>query len=91
MNIGQVTIGTRWKKLDEVSNYSYELNSSYTIQNKGVEALQVCEASSIPQDDRVGFIVYSGQTIGYTKTKAEEYLWVRAFVDNAQFNVSEGM
>lgn len=89
-NIGQFKVGTEWKKLDEVTNFSYENNKDYTIQNKEYQALLVCEGADAPEGDNVGFILQTGQAFGYT-CKSGEYCWVRAYRNVAQFNISEGI
>lgn len=89
-NIGQFEVGKEWVKLDEVTGYTFEADSSYTIQNKGYEQLLVCEGAEAPTTKDVGFILLEGQALGYT-CKSGEYCWVRAISSYAQFNVSEGI
>ena len=89
-NIGQFIVGTEWTKLDEVTGYTFEADSSYTIQNKEYQPLLVCEGADAPTDKSVGFILQTGEAFGYT-AKSGEYLWVRAYQNFAQFNISEGI
>jgi len=89
-NIGQFKVKEEWKKLDEVTGYTFEADSSYTIQNKEYQALLVCEGAEAPTDRNVGFILQTGEAFGYT-AKSGEYLWVRAYQGFAQFNIAEGI
>lgn len=89
-NIGQFKVGKEWQKLDEVTGYTFESDSSYTIQNKEYQALLVCEGANAPTGKDVGFILQTGEAFGYT-AKSGEYLWVRAYQNVAQFNVAEGI
>ena len=89
-NIGQFKVGTEWTKLDEVTGYTFEANSSYTIQNKGGNALLVCEGASQPTEKEVGFVLGQNQAFGYT-AKSGEYLWIKAFFGTTSFNVAEGV
>ena len=89
-NIGQFQVGTEWQKLDDVTSYTYEADKSYTIQNKGYQALQLCEGANKPTEDRVGFIIQTGDKVGYT-CKSGEYCWVRSFQNKVQFNIAEGV
>ncbi len=89
-NIGQFKVGTEWKKLDEVTGFTFEVDSSYTIQNKEYQALLVCEGADAPTDKNVGFILQKGEAFGYT-AKSGEFCWVRAYHNVAQFNIAEGI
>lgn len=89
-NIGQFEVGTEWKKLDEVTDYTFEADKGYTIQNKGHDSLLLCEDANAPTENEVGFILQTGQAFGYT-CKSGEYCWVKAFSRKAQFNISEGI
>lgn len=89
-NIGQFRVGTEWTKLDEVTGYTFEEDSSYTIQNKEYQALLVYEGANAPTGKNVGFILQTGEAFGYT-AKSGEYLWVRAYQNFVQFNVAEGI
>ena len=89
-NIGQFTATTEWQKLDDLTGYTFENNKDYTIQNKGYNALLVCEGVSSPTIDDTGFILQSGESFGYT-CKSGEYCWIKAYSSESQFNVAEGM
>lgn len=90
-NIGQFRVGTEWTKLDDVTGFTFVADSTYTIQNKEYQALLVCEGENKPTEDKqVGFILQTGQALGYT-AKSGEYLWVRAYQGFAQFNIAEGI
>lgn len=89
-NIGQFKAGTEWKKLDEVTGYTFEADSSYTIQNKEYQPLLICEGADAPTGDNVGFIIKTNESFGYT-AKSGEFCWVRAYRNVAQFNVAEGI
>lgn len=89
-NIGQFKVGTEWKKLDEVTGYTFEADKSYTIQNKGYDALLICEGANSPTETGVGFVLQYGQAFGYT-CKSGEYCFIKAYSDKTEFNVSEGV
>lgn len=89
-NIGQFKVGEDWKKLDEITETTFNADSSYTIQNKGGNALLVCEGASKPTGKEVGFILGQNQAFGYT-AKSGEYLWVKSFSGTTFFNIAEGV
>lgn len=39
-NIGQFKVGKEWEKIDDLTGFSFVAESSYTIQNRGYQALQ---------------------------------------------------
>lgn len=89
-NIGQFKVGTEWKKLDEVTGFTFVADSSYTIQNKEYQPLLICEGAEAPTDKNVGFILQTGEAFGYT-AKSGEYLWIRSVGGNTKFNIAEGI
>ena len=89
-NIGQFKVGKEWTKLEDLTGESFEVDSSYTIQNKEYQPLLVCEGASKPEGKDIGFIIQQSQAFGYT-CKSGEYLWIRAYQNVAQFNIAEGI
>lgn len=89
-NIGQFKVGKVWKKLDEVTGYSFVADSSYTIQNKGYQPLYLCIKADAPTTDKIGFIIQQNEKVGYT-CESGNFLWIRSEKNIAEFNVAEGV
>lgn len=86
-NIGQYKVGKEWKKLSDITGTTFEVDSSYTIQNKGYEALQLCEASSKPTTNEVGFIIDYQAKVKWTCNSGID-LWVKAVDKVTSLNIA---
>lgn len=89
-NIGQFKVGKEWQKIDDVTGYTYVADKSYTIQNKGYDALQLIIAPSKPETIETGFIIQQAEKVGYT-CESGNYLWIRAYNKKTEINVAEGV
>ena len=89
-NIGQFKVNSVWTKAEDIAGYTFVATESYTIQNKGYEPLMLCESVDTPEDDKVGFIVNTGDKVGYT-CKNGEYLFMKAYQGETSFNIAEGI
>ena len=86
-NIGEYKVGKEWKKLTDVTGKSFTDGASYTIQNKGYEPLQLCEATSKPTTDKIGFIIdYKEKTIWTCNSGI--HLWVKSNDKTTSFNIA---
>lgn len=86
-NIGEYKVGKSWKKLSDIANTSFEAGSSYTIQNKGYQALQLCESASEPTTSKVGFIIDYKEKVVWTCNSGID-LWVKAFDKETALNIA---
>jgi hypothetical protein len=89
-NIGQFKVGKEWEKIDDLTGFSFVSENSYTIQNRGYQALQLCIAESKPDTDNVGFIINQSEAVGYT-AESGKFLWLKAVDNTTEFNVAEGV
>lgn len=89
-NIGEYKVGKTWKKLSDIANTTFEVGSSYTIQNKGYQPLQLCESASEPTTDKVGFIIDYKEKVIWTYNSGVD-LWVKAYDKTTALNVALNM
>lgn len=89
-NIGQFRAGKTWQKIDDVTGFTFVADSTYTIQNKGGQVLQLCISAEQPTTDLVGFSIQQNDKVGYT-CESGNYLWVKAYRNYTEFNVAEGV
>ena len=81
MYIGKVKLSSQWQKVEDLikaqvsgqSSFAFVAGKTYQLQSEGNLGVRLCDASTIPQDDRDGEVIEGMKTAQYNKDEGSLY------------------